>query len=135
MYTRVDTNTAFHIDLSWWEARGRNLRRFLIEILGTDEDAESMGGEPLDYIDPSTAEVLRLDPLWTTVLIRRAHQPDFITPSTPLTNAVLRALVENVNRPMTVAQLHGRIHRGTPESLLRMMRAARFEYGIVPVTE
>jgi hypothetical protein len=135
MHARVSTSTPYRIDLAWWEERGRNLRRYLAEILGDNEQAESVGQEPLDYIDPATAEVVQLDPLWVMVLIRRAHKADYITPSTPLTNAVLRALIENVNEPMTVVQLQRRINRGTPESLLRMMPSVRSEYGIVPVTE
>jgi hypothetical protein len=135
MTTRVNTQTPFHIDLSWWESHGRNLRRYLAEILDDTEQTESAGYEPVDYIDPVTAEIHQLDPLWTKVLLDRAYRPDYITASTPVTNALLRALLEGVNRPMTVVELHQRISRGTPESLLRVMRAARNEYGIVPVTE
>ena len=135
MYTRIDVNTRFRIDFSWWEQRGRNLRRFLEEMLGDSDAAETVGEEPIDYIDPVTAEVLQLDPLWVKVLLERAAKPDFITSSTPLTNAMLRALIENVNNPMTVVDLQHRLGRGTPDSLLRVMRAARSEYGIVPVAE
>jgi len=134
MQLHVDTGTRFHIDLDWWERHGRNLRRFLSEILG-DENADLADDAPLDYIDPTTAEVHQLDPLWVRVLIDRAGRSDYITTSTPLTSAILRAFVENVNRPMTVVQLHRRINRSTPETLLRLMRTARAEYGIVPVSE
>ena len=48
---------------------------------------------------------------------------------------MLRALIENVNRPMTIVELQRRINRGTPESLLRVMPSARAAYGIVPATE
>lgn len=135
MHTRAALDTRFHIDLGWWEARGRNLRTFLLEMLDDADASEPIGQEPLDYIDPATAEVYRLDPVWVKVLLERASRPDYITKATPLTNAVLRALVENVNQPMTVTELHQRLGRGTPESLLRMMRAARNEYGIVPLAE
>jgi hypothetical protein len=131
MYLPADVNTPFFIDLGWWQSRGRNLGRFLAEIVG-DESAAAGGGEPLDYIDPDTAEVLQLDPLWSRVLIHHAHRPEYITASTPLANAVLRALIENVNRPMTAVDMYRRINRTSPETLLRLLRVARTQYGIVP---
>lgn len=134
MHASIDVNTPFHINFTWWEQRGRNLGRFLAEILGrTDADIES--GEPLDFIDPRTAEVHELDPLWVEVLTTRAFQPEYITPATPLTSAVLRALVENLNRPMTSVELHRRINRSNPETLLRVLKTARTEYGIAPVLD
>lgn len=135
MPRRLSTDTSFHIDFAWWERQGRNLRSHLVEMLDDDTAANAVGDQPLDYIDPVTAEVLQLDPVWTTVLVRRAHRPDYITPSTPVVTAVLRALIENVNRPMTIVELQRRINRGTPESLLRVMPSARAAYGIVPATE
>jgi hypothetical protein len=131
---RADVHTPFHIDIAWWQGGGRNLGRFLAEILG-DAEADT-DGEPLDYIDRDTAEVYRLDPLWAKVLLECAHKPDYITSSTPLTNALLRALVENLNRPMTPLELHRRINRATPETLLRVLKStARTQYGIVPLPE
>lgn len=134
MHALVDTNTPFHIDFSWWESRGRDLGLFLADMLG-EEDYEPGSDGPIDYIDPHTAEVHRVDPIWARVLIERAHRPDYITPSTPLTNAVLRALVENLNTPMSAVELQRRINRATPQTLLRVLRTTRLQYGIVPVTE
>ena len=134
MPIHTDTDTRFHIDLDWWVRRGRNLRRFLAEILG-DAAADLAPAAPLDYIDPGTAEVYQMDPLWVRVLTERVNQPGYITPTTPLTSAVLRALIENLNRPMTVVQLHRRINRGSTQTLLRLMQTARIEYGIVPASE
>jgi len=131
MYAPVDVNTPFHIDLSWWESRGRNLGRFLSEILGDKKPALN-GGEPLDYIDPETAEIHQLDPRWVHVLVHRARKPDYITSATPLTNAMLRALIENLNEPMTAVELYRRINRASPDTLLRVLRTARVQYGIVP---
>lgn len=132
MHAQVDVNTPFHINFTWWEERGRNLGRFLAEIIGrSDADLES--GDPLDFIDPQTAEVHQLDPLWVEVLTSRAFQPDYITSATPMTSALLRALVENLNRPMTSVELHRRINRANPQTILRVLKTARTEYGIVPI--
>ncbi len=132
MHSRVDVDTPFHIDLTWWAGRGRSLRRFLAEILD-EEQADLAPAEPLDYIDPQTAEVYQLDPLWVKVLATKARRPDFITPTTPLTNAILRAFLESVNHPLTSVDLYRRLNRGTPATILRVLRTARTEYGIVPV--
>jgi len=134
MHARVDTNTPFHIDLDWWSQHGRSLRRFLAEILD-EADADVAPQDPLDYLDPQTAEVTQIDPLWVQVLATHAHKPDYITGTTPLTNAVLRALIENVNRPMSAVDLHRRINRTSPPTILRLLRTARTEYGIMPVNE
>jgi hypothetical protein len=134
-HVRADVNTPFRIDLQWWERRGRNLERFLVEILG--EESSNGDGEDgrLDYIDPETAEVYRMDATWARVLIDRAHRPDYITSATPLTNALLRALIENRNQPMSAVDLHRRINRSTPQMLLRVLQTARNQYGITPVGE
>ena len=128
---RTTINTRYHIDLEWWSRRGRNLRRFLAAIL-EDESAAAEAAGVLDYIDPVTGEVYSIDNLWARVLIERSGRPDYITSSTPLTNAVLRALIENLNHPMTPMELHRRIARGTPEAILRVLRTAQTTYGIAP---
>ena len=131
MHARTDVNTPFHIDLEWWEKQGRNFDRFLNEILeGQNDDLDSSA--MLDYIDPETAEVHQLSALWTQVLTERASRPDFITHATPVANAILRALIENRNHPMSVVELQRRINRSTPQALLRVLRTARRQYGIVP---
>jgi hypothetical protein len=132
MHTISNVNTPFHIDLNWWSEHGRNLGRFLAEIVGAESDARTSEA-PVDFIHPRTGEVRQIDPLWVRVLIERAYQPDYITPSTPLTNALLRALLENVNEPMTPVELHRRLNRSNPATLLRVLKATRSEYGIVPV--
>src|SRR5262245_50608844 len=104
LHARVDIHTPFHIDLDWWSDRGRSLRRFLAEITGT-EDADLAPATAMDYIDPRTAEVYQLDTLWVQVLTTYAHRPDYITDQTPITTAVLRAFIENVNRPMSALDL------------------------------
>jgi len=133
MHALVDIQTRFHIDFDWWASRHRNLGRFLAEILGED-DATADGDAARDVIDVHTAEVIQVDPLWARVIQERAHRPDYIMPSTPMANAVLRALVENLNRPMNAIELQRRIDRSTPETVLKVLRAARVQYGIVPLT-
>ncbi len=134
MHARTDIHTPFHIDLHWWQVQGRSFSRFLVEILGSDEVAAPPEG-PLDYIDPATAEIYQMDPLWVRVLVERAHKPDYISRTTPMTNALLRALVENLNQPMSAVEMHRRINRSNPQTLLRVLQAAHTQYGIVPVAD
>lgn len=133
MHTRIDIHTPFHIDMAWWTNTGRNFNRFLAEIIGDPKVDASESGDPLDFIDPATAEVHSLSPLWVHVLIDRAPKADYINRTTPLTNAVLRALIENLNRPMTAVALQRRISRGDPQTLLRVLHAARHQYGITAI--
>lgn len=132
MLPRSDIHTPFHIDLDWWSSQGRSLDRYLMEILDGQSDEAGAGIVSLDYIDPQTAEVFCLTPLWTQVLIQRAHRPDFISSTMPMTNAVLRALIENRNQPMNAVQIHRRINRGSPQALLRVLQSAHQQYGIAP---
>lgn len=132
MHARTDIHTPFHIDMNWWQANGRNFSRFLAEILDRDE-VDTPDDVPLDFIDPNTAEVYQLSPLWVQVLVERAHKPDFIGRTTPMTNALLRALIENLNHPMSAVDMQRRINRSTPQTLLRVLQAAHTQYGIVPV--
>ncbi len=132
MHALADISTPFHIDFDWWRRNERNLGRFLSEILG-EQTPELPSEDAIDYIDPHTAEVHQLDPLWVKVLVQRAHQPDFITSGTPMTSAVLRALVENRNVPMSPVELQRRINRSTPETILRVLRTAQQRYGIFPI--
>lgn len=135
MHAHANANTRFHIDLDWWKGHGRDLRSHLVEILGSDPDGQASAGATLDYVDPVTAEVRQLDALWVKVLNERAGRADYILPTLPVLAAVFRALVESTNTPLSVAELHRRIGRGTPETLLRVLGTARSTYGIVPVAD
>jgi hypothetical protein len=132
MHARTDIHTPFHIDLEWWSSRGRSLDRYLLEILDGQAEAPESADEVLDYIDPETAEVHQLSPLWTRVLTQRAHRADYITSLMPMTNAVLRAFIESRNQPLSAVQLQRRINRGSPQSLLRVLQSAHDQYGITP---
>lgn len=132
MGLQADVNTPFAIDIEWWQHHNRRLERLLADILGEDHP-EAADGPPLDYIDPDTAEVHQVPPLWARVLIERASQPDYLSSSIPLATAIVRTLIANLNRPMTATQIYRRVNRTSPETILRLLRAAEDEYGIVPV--
>ena len=135
MQPLISVQTPFHIDLDWWSSQGRSLDRYLLEILGGQNDQMDGADALVDYIDPQTAEVFPLTALWVQVLTQRAHRADFITSTMPMTNAVLRALIENRNQPMSAVQIHRRINRGSPQTLFRVLQGAHRQYGVAPVRD
>jgi len=133
---KVSVETKFHIDYSWWEREGRNLRLYLYELLCSDHKAmvpTHIGTEEVDWIDPETAEVRQVDALWESILSCCSHKPDYITETTPLITSIFRALVANRNVPLSPLELHERIGKSTPERILRVLTGERIYYGIVPV--
>ncbi len=132
MHPYVDVHTPFAIDLEWWRSRHRRLEQILADML-SESDPGAFDGPPMDYVDPDTAEVHQLPPLWVRVLVERAPKPDYLDPAIPLATAVLRTLIENLNRPMTATEIYRRISRTSPETILRLLRAAEEQYGIIPI--
>ena len=93
---KVGVETKFHIDYGWWEREDKDFRLYLYELLCSDHKAmlpTHIGTEEVDWIDPETAEVRRVDALWENILSCCSHKPDYITETTPLVTSIFRALV------------------------------------------
>jgi hypothetical protein len=58
--------------------------------------------------------------------------PDYITDSTPLTNAVFRTFLANGNEPLTPVELGTLLNR-PPSTILRVLGRGRIYDGIKPV--
>ncbi|MFQ6058154.1 MAG: hypothetical protein ACE5MB_04640 [Anaerolineae bacterium] len=132
---RPDVQTKFHIDLAWWERRGRDFRLYLQGSLCPDCQKEYANADEvreMDWVDPETAEVRRLDELWVRLLSCCSLQADYITPATPLTTAIFRALLASGNRPLSPLELHERIGKSNPQTILRVLTGKTTHYGIVP---
>ena len=82
-------------------------------------------------MDPDTAEVRRVDALWGRVITCCSQQPDFITPTTPLSEAIFRALLAGGNTPLSPREMHERIGKSDPETILRLLSTGHIGYGIV----
>ena len=57
-------DTKFHIDYEWWEKENNDLRSYMLTHLPSDlrEKFEDGSEEKvIDYVDPETGEVFRLD--------------------------------------------------------------------------
>ena len=89
-------------------------------------------GEIVDWIDPRTAEVRRVDGLEHTLNSHCSLQPDYISPNTSVIDAIFRVFLSNGNSPMTAEELAGRIGR-TARTIQRTLSGNRVYKGILPV--
>ena len=132
---RPDTKTLFHIDVAWFAKNGRDLREESHAMLcnecrtlyPTPADAKMV-----DRIHPQTGQVVKVDALWECLADHCGLQVGFISPTTPLTTAIFRALLANGNNPMTPEQMHKRIGKSNPMGILKMLMGAEIENGVVP---
>jgi len=128
--------TKFHIDYDWWNHEERDLRTYLLSHLAPEKRdlfRDYRGAEEVDWIDPQTAEVKKVDALLRA--IREASQSeDFITPHTSLVDAVFRVFLANDNTPLTPTELGERIGR-PPMTILRTIAGAHVYKGIRPIIE
>jgi hypothetical protein len=135
-WVKPTVDTKFAIDFDWWEKQNRDLRVYLYEHL-CDECrglySSPMGSEMVDWIDPETAEVQRVDGLWHTLRTHCSEELSYITESTPLTNAVFRIFLANGNEPLTPVELSAKINQPA-EKILRVIGRGRVYDGIRPVS-
>lgn len=133
---RPTVETKFHIDRIWWQHIGRDFRVYLFgalcPICQTELSPTDGSIEAVDYVDPQTAEVRRLNELWARLLSHCSQQPEYVEPHTPLTAAIFRTLLASGNRPMTPKELHRRIGKSDSQTILRIL-AGGPHYGILPV--
>jgi len=135
-WTKPDLETKFHIDFDWWEREGRDLRVYLQSHLCPEckvTYSNHRGSAEVDWIDPDTAEVTRVDALWQSLRTHCSQRPDFITENIPLTDAVFRVFLANGNAPLSPIELHEILGRYTSEVILRTLGGRRIYQGIRPV--
>lgn len=129
-------DTRFYIDYEWWEQTGRDIKlhiQQLCEEFGGIEMDEVQPEETVDWIDPETGEVIRVDRMMYVFLTQCSRHPEYITERTTLIEAVFRALLAAANRPMTPHQLGARTGR-SPEMILRTLAGQQVYKGIRPYT-
>ena len=132
---RPDIHTLFHIDSTWFEKNGRDLRAEMHTALCDECRAlypTPADARPVDRVHPQTGEVTRVDALWECLPAHCARKPEFITATTPLMTAIFRALLANGNQPMSPEQLHQRIRKSNAAGILRLLLSAQIENGVVP---
>ena len=126
-------DTKFSIDYSWWDRSTEDLRMYLLSHLlpeQRDRLASSEAGSVIDYIDPETGEVSRLDELNLAIKIA-SEDPQFINPQTSLVDSVFRVFLANGNQPLSPTELAERTGRSA-STILKTFSSTRIYKGIRP---
>lgn len=128
-------NTRFHIDFNWWEKNDRNWRVYLRSYLCQEHQKffiEQNSNELIDWVDPETAEVQRVDGMQHTLISHCAKEPGFITDHTALVDAVFRVFLANGNTPLNCLDLNERLGK-SPDTILRTISGLRVYKGLRPL--
>jgi hypothetical protein len=134
---KADPNTSFRIDWarlekgnsSAIEVMQEHLCKICQEELADVPDPE----EVVDGVDQATGEVHRVPLVHEHLVVCCSQQPDYITPTTPLTRALFLALLADWDNCLTPVQLQKRIGRSSPEAILRLLVSGPTRNMVVPV--
>jgi hypothetical protein len=134
-FFRPTENTKFHIDYSWFEENGQDVRVLIYKAL-TPEQQERVGApgqsELYDYVDEQTGEVQQVDQALHIIRTENAGDPNYITPRTPVFEAAFRIFLVNNNNPLTSVDLSAMMKRKTSEVLAQLSGRAVYN-GIKPI--
>jgi len=129
--------TLFHIDYDWWADSGKDINVHIRDICAEYGDLDLTSaddGTEVDWIDPVTAVVRRVDmPTYQFLTLCSVHE-EFITQRTTLIEAVFRALLAAGNQPMTPVELAERTGRSA-DTILQTLSGRRVYKGLRPVEE
>jgi hypothetical protein len=127
--------TPFHIDFDWWKQQDKDWRVFLNGYLCPEHQAaysSRVESAFIDWVDPETAEVKRVDGLLHTLITHCARQPGFVTSNMSLVDAVFRVLLVQGNTPLTSVQLSEAVSRPA-ETILRTLSSGVVYKGMRPL--
>jgi hypothetical protein len=126
--------TCYHIDFNWWKQHDRDWRIYLRGYLCPEHQqafAEVNTDELVDWVDPTTAEVQRVDGLQHVLITHCARQSAFITQQTTLVDSVFRLFLSNGNAPLTPTELAEQLGRDS-RTILRTLSGTRVYKGLRP---
>jgi len=136
-WSRPTVDTKFHIDLQWWEEQeGRDLRVYMREALCGECRDEYAGMEDLEavgWVDDETGEGNEVDALLHSIRTCCGIKRDYITPNSPVVDAVFRTFLANGNKPLSMKELYELLDRRPPHLLLRIFTGGQVYMGIRPV--
>ncbi len=132
-FIKPTLDTPYHIDFDWWKNNDRNWRVLLINYLSEEDRANLLGKEEqyIDIIDPKSAEVRQVDALQYLIMHEYARKEGFITPGTPLTEAIFRLFLFNGNTPMTPREIGEKLGK-SPQLILQTLSGKHVHQGIRP---
>ncbi len=126
--------TCYHIDFDWWRQNDRDWRVYLRNYLCPEHQetfAELNVTEVVDWVDPDTAEVQRVDGLQHILITHCAKQNTFITQQTTLVDSVFRLFLANGNTPLTPDELGAQLGKD-PRTILKTLSGMRVYKGLRP---
>ena len=126
--------TRFRIDFDWWRKNDQDWRVYLLSTLCPEHQkafADLREDAMVDYVDPATAEVQRVDGLQHVLITHCARQPGFVSAQTAMVDAAFRVFMANGNSPMNSLELGERLGK-PPETILRTFSGPRVYKGIRP---
>ena len=135
-WVKPTLNTKYHIDFDWWTEQNLDFRSFLSSQLCEDCQKQTAGrrtAELVDWVDPVTAEVKRVDALWQALKSCCSGKPDYITEMTPLTTAIFRIFLANDNVPLSPMELAEKLGRSSGETILRTLSKGPVYRGLKPM--
>ena len=104
--------------------------------LSLEEHQQAFGNldsdKDIDWIDPETAQIHKVDALQHILMTHCAKQDDFITNYTTLVDAVFRIFLSNGNAPTNPEKL-GEITGRSPQTILKTLTGVNVYKGIRPV--
>ena len=131
-------DTKYHIDFDWWDQEGLDFRLYLRGQLCKEHQrdyADHKVTELVDWIDPVTAEVKRVDALWQALKSCCRLKPDYVDESTPLVTAIFRIFLANDNTPLSPNELAVKLGHVRADTILRTLSMGKVHRGIRPIPE
>jgi hypothetical protein len=126
--------TPFHIDFQWWKQHDSNWRVYLHDCLCEEHQKLFPSLEEdywVDWVNPETAEVKRMDGLQQVLMTHCARQSGFLTVNTTLVDAVFRAFLASGNVARSPRELSAQINRPA-DTILRTLAGPQVYKGLRP---
>jgi hypothetical protein len=136
-FIKPTLDTPYHIDFDWWNKTDRDLRIYLkshLCDLHREMYAESSADDQVDWVDPNTAEVKRVDGILYQLRNHCSQQPEYITGLTSVVDAVFRVFLVNNNQPMSPREIAERIGKDS-ELILKTISGKTVYKGLRPAAE
>ncbi len=132
---RPTLDTPFHIDYDWWNKGDRDLRVYLRSHLCREHRLQyaETDADIIDWVDPHTAEVTRMDGLLLVMRTHCAQEPDFVADYTSIVDAAFRIFLINGNQPLNSREIADQINRDA-DTVLRTLGGKQVYQGIRPIS-
>jgi hypothetical protein len=127
--------TSFHIDFDWWIQSDHDWRVYLQSLLCSEHQqafTNFQDENSVDWVDPDTAEVQKVDGLQHVLITHCARKEGFITEHTTIVDAIFRLFLANGNEPMTPTELGEKLGR-PPVLILRVLTGGQVYRGVRPI--